>query len=106
MNRKDTELQLAESVRETKSWSWKKWANTANDYLPLVDKLFSPDVLVIGGGIAKEADAWQELLNSRAPLRVAALGDQAGIVGAAMTAHHVATRARRATGGTPPDRPR
>jgi polyphosphate glucokinase len=86
LNGKDAEHQVAESVREKKHWSWEKWAAHANDYLAMVERLFSPDLLVIGGGIVKRADDFRPLLETTTPLRVAALGNEAGIVGAAMTA--------------------
>jgi polyphosphate glucokinase len=88
----DAERQVAESVREKKGWSWKKWAGHANDYLALVEKLFWPDLIVVGGGIAKQPDDWLPLLETRAPVRVAALGNLAGIVGAAMAAEPAAAR--------------
>ena len=87
LNGRDAEKRVAESVREKKNWSWKKWAGPANDYLAMLDGLFSPDLLVIGGGIAKAPDKWLPLLKSNAEIRVATLGNLAGIVGAAMTAH-------------------
>ena len=87
MRGRDAEKRVAESVREKKNWSWKKWAGATNEYLAMLDGLFSPDLLVIGGGIAKAPDKWLPLLKSRAEIRVATLGNLAGIVGAAMTAH-------------------
>jgi polyphosphate glucokinase len=89
---KDAEKRVAESVRERKQWSWAKWATRTNGYLAMLDALFCPDLIVLGGGIAKNADEFMPLLRARAPLRVAALGNEAGIIGAAMTAH--AARAR------------
>ena len=95
MNGKDAEKRVAESIREKKNWSWKKWAGAANDYLAMLDGLFSPDLLVIGGGIAKAPDKWLPLLKSRAEIRVATLGNLAGIVGAGMTAHRTQPPAPR-----------
>lgn len=83
---KDAERRAAESVREQKKWSWRKWATNANDYLEMVENLLWPELILIGGGIAKKPDSWLSLLKTRAELRVAALGNEAGIVGAAMTA--------------------
>lgn len=94
---KDAERRVAESVREKRSWSWKRWADETNGYLAELDELLSPDLIVIGGGIAKKADAFLPLLRSQAPLRVAALGNEAGIVGAAMAAHHALGRRPRQT---------
>ena len=95
MRGKDAEKRVAESVREMKKWSWKKWAKATNEYIAMLDGLFSPDLLVIGGGIAKAPDKWLPLLKSRAEIKVATLGNLAGIVGAGMTAHRTQPPAPR-----------
>ena len=95
MDGKRAELSVAEVVREKKKLSWKQWAPRANDYLAMVEALFSPSLFVIGGGIDSHSAKWLPLLKTRAPIKVAALGNQAGIVGAAMTAQRSAARGRR-----------
>lgn len=91
---KDAERHVAESVREKNNWSWKQWAKRANNYLASVDALFSPDLFVIGGGIDKAAQDWLPLLQTRAPVEVARLGNLAGIIGAAKNAQRLAARVR------------
>src|SRR5438874_1115111 len=81
-----------EVVREKKKLSWKKWAGAANQYLALVEELFSPDLIVIGGGIDRIQDKWLPLLKAHAPIKVATLGNNAGIVGAAMAAQRTAPK--------------
>lgn len=93
----DAEKIVSEIARERRGLSWKKWAKHANAYLAELEGLFSPDLFVIGGGITKKPDAFLPLLKTRAPVTVAALGNEAGIVGAAMTAARPATPARLAT---------
>lgn len=102
MNGKDAEKRVAESVREKKKWSWKKWSGPANDYLGMLEALFSPDLFVIGGGIAKAPDKWLPLLDTQAPVKVATLGNLAGIVGAAMSAHRAIRPARQAASAGSP----
>ena len=97
LNGKDAERQVAESVREKRQWSWKKWAGHVNGYLAELEALFSPDAVVIGGGVAKKPDSFIPLLRTRAPLHVATLGNDAGIVGAAMAAHQALGRRRTTT---------
>src|SRR3954449_8694091 len=96
MNGFDAEQQVAERVREVNGWSWKRWANQANDYLGVIESLLRPDLIVVGGGIAKKAEAWRGLLRTRATLEVASLGNEAGIVGAAVTARRAASAGRAA----------
>lgn len=88
----DAESKIADSVRLDKNQSWKKWAKNTNDYLAMVEDLFSPGLIVLGGGLVKHADGFMSLLRTTAPLRVAALGNQAGIVGAARLAARAAAR--------------
>jgi polyphosphate glucokinase len=83
---KDAEKRVAESVREAKGWSWKKWAGRVDEYLAMIERLLWPDLIVIGGGVAKEPEKFLPRLTTRAPVKVAALGNAAGIVGAAMAA--------------------
>ena len=97
---KGAESQIAESVREATGQSWKKWAKRTNDYLAMVEALFSPDLIVIGGGIDKTPEAWLPLLKAQAPIKVAAFGNQAGILGAAMMAYRDAARSRRTEAST------
>ena len=92
MNGKDAEKQVAEVVREKKKMSWKQWAKPANQYLGLIEELFSPDLIVIGGGIDRLQDKWLPLLKARAAIKVAMLGNNAGIVGAAMAASRTAPK--------------
>src|SRR3954452_1962677 len=94
MNGADAEQQVAERVREDNGWTWKKWAKRANDCRALVDSLLWPDLIVIGGGIAKKADEWRPLLETRAALEVASLGNDAGVVGAAMAARRTVSAVR------------
>jgi polyphosphate glucokinase len=97
LNGKDAEKRVAESIREKKKWSWKKWAGPTNDYFALLEALFAPDLFVVGGGIAKAPEKWLPLLKTQAPVQAATLGNLAGIVGAAMAAHHRQPPAARTT---------
>jgi polyphosphate glucokinase len=52
-----------------------------------MEALLSPDLIIVGGGISKESEKWVPLLTGiRAKIVPAALQNDAGIVGAAMTA--------------------
>jgi polyphosphate glucokinase len=51
-----------------------------------VEKLFTPDLFVVGGGVSKDFDKWGPLLDLSTPVKPAQLLNDAGIVGAAMAA--------------------
>ncbi|HEY2793505.1 MAG TPA: ROK family protein, partial [Micromonosporaceae bacterium] len=51
----EAEEWAAESVRESEDLSWKKYAERLQQYLELVQSLFWPNLIIIGGGISKKA---------------------------------------------------
>ncbi len=67
MGKHDAEHLAAESVRETKDLSWKDWAKRVDEYLLMVEALFSPDLFIIGGGVSKKADKFLPHLATCAP---------------------------------------
>jgi polyphosphate glucokinase len=80
------ESRAADSAREREGLSWPEWAGRLQRYLEHVDRLLWPDVVVLGGGVSKKAAKWLPHLDVRPELRVAALRNDAGIVGAALLA--------------------
>jgi polyphosphate glucokinase len=83
---KDAELRASARIRAEKELSWDKWAERVQEYLDLVEKLLSPELILVGGGVAKHADKFVPLLKLRAEIVGAKLMNEAGIVGAAMAA--------------------
>jgi polyphosphate glucokinase len=51
-----------------------------------VERLFTPDLFVVGGGVSKDSEKWVPLLTLNTPVKTAELLNNAGIVGAAMAA--------------------
>jgi polyphosphate glucokinase len=82
----DAEKRAAASVRDETKMSYRKWSKRVNDYMAHVEKLFTPDLFVIGGGVSKDADKWVPLLELKTPVKPAELLNDAGIVGAAIAA--------------------
>ncbi|HEV7203146.1 MAG TPA: ROK family protein [Jatrophihabitans sp.] len=82
----DAESRAAASVRDEHGMSYKKWAKRVNDYMTHVERLFTPDLFVVGGGVSKNADKWVPLLELKTPVKPAQLLNDAGIVGAALAA--------------------
>src|SRR4051812_23702563 len=82
----DAEDRAANSVREEQDMSWKHWAKRVDEYLEVVEALFSPDLIIIGGGVSKKHDKFLPHVEIRTRVVPAELLNQAGIVGAAMSA--------------------
>ena len=83
---KDAEKWAASSVREAKDLSWKKWGKRVHVYLAKLESLFSPDLLIIGGGVSKKSEKFFPYLDLRTPVVAAELRNEAGIVGATIVA--------------------
>jgi polyphosphate glucokinase len=83
---KDAETMAADSVRERKELSWKKYATRVEQYLRTLDALLWPDLIIIGGGASKKAEKFLPLIDVRPQVVPATLQNEAGIVGAALAA--------------------
>jgi polyphosphate glucokinase len=83
----DAEKRAANSAREEHDLSWEQWAERLQVYYRTLEKLFSPDLFVVGGGVSKKADRFLPLLDLDTEIVPATLLNQAGIVGAALYAH-------------------
>jgi polyphosphate glucokinase len=82
----DAEKRAAASVRDETNMSYSRWAKRVDRYMSHVERLFTPDLFVVGGGVSKDADKWVPLLTLQTPVKPAELLNNAGIVGAAMAA--------------------
>ena len=104
---KDAETVSANSVREKKDLSWKEWAERLTAYYRTLERLLSPDLFVVGGGVSKHAEKFLPLLEIETRIVPATLRNTAGIVGAAVLAGRVASRrgadAQRTTRRPPPE---
>ena len=90
----DAEKRAAARVRTDESLSWPEWALRVNRYLREVNRLFWPELIVIGGGVANAPDqflaAIRETVYARSlplatrDLRIqrSSLGGLAGVIGA------------------------
>jgi polyphosphate glucokinase len=82
----DAEKLASDEARKEQDLSWKKWAKRLDKYLNTLENLFSPDLMILGGGVVKKQDQFLPLITVRTKIVPAALGNDAGIVGAALAA--------------------
>lgn len=73
-------------ARKREGLPFETWTERLNDYLVHLERIFSPDLFVIGGGISKRFGEFGPLLRTAAEIVPAALRNDAGIVGAALWA--------------------
>ena len=82
----DAEHRASDAARQTEDLTWKQYAKRLNRYLAEMEKLFWPDLFIIGGGISKMSDKYVPLLKVETPVVPAQFLNEAGIVGAALAA--------------------
>lgn len=87
MDGMDAEHRASAAVRERAKLSWKKYARRLNVYLNEMEKLFWPDLFIIGGGISKDHEKFLPLLKLQTKVVPAQFQNEAGIVGAALFTH-------------------
>jgi polyphosphate glucokinase len=87
---KDAEKRSAAVNRTTKGLSWEAWAALLDEHIHALDRLLWPDLIILGGGVSKNADRFVPYLTVRPPVIVATLRGDAGIVGAALFAARAA----------------
>jgi polyphosphate glucokinase len=83
---RDAERRSASAARIRRGLSWKAWAQDLDEHLLAIEKLFSPRLFIIGGGVSKRAEKFIPRLTVKAEVVPATLLNDAGIVGAAMAA--------------------
>ncbi len=76
----------ADSVRKKLELSWDDWAKRFNEYLQHLEFLFSPDLILLGGGSSKKFEKYSHLIKLNCPVLPAKLLNNAGIIGAASMA--------------------
>lgn len=64
-----------------------EWGHRLTTYYRELERLFFPDLFVVGGGISKRAHEFLHLIDVQTPVRPAALVNNAGIAGAAVVGH-------------------
>ncbi|MFT4122538.1 MAG: ROK family protein [Microbacteriaceae bacterium] len=83
---KDAERQAAYSAMERKRLSWAKWAARLQEYYTTLERLLSPDLFIVGGGVSKNYREFFGHLSLATEIVPAALRNNAGILGAAALA--------------------
>jgi polyphosphate glucokinase len=77
------ETRAAASIKTGEDLSWEEWAGRLTTYYRTLEKLFSPDLFVVGGGVSKDAPDFLHLVDIETEIIPATLRNRAGIIGAA-----------------------
>ena len=83
----DAETRASNVARKREDLSWSHWAKRLEKYYRTLERLFSPDLFLVGGGVSKDAAEFLPLLDLDTEIIPATLLNTAGAVGAALYAH-------------------
>jgi polyphosphate glucokinase len=78
------ETRAASSVMTNEKLSWEEWAGRLTTYYRTLEKLFSPDLFVVGGGVSRDSAEFLHLVDIDTEIIPATLRNRAGIIGAAV----------------------
>ena len=79
----DAESRAASSIKDIEGLSYEDWAVRLQRYYSHLEALLWPDLIVVGGGVSKDAGKFLPLLRLKTPIVAATLENKAGIIGAA-----------------------
>lgn len=82
----DAETRASAKIRTRDDLSWKEWTSRLQRYYSHLEMLFSPDLIVVGGGVSRKHEKFLPKLELRTRIIPAKLRNTAGIVGAAYLA--------------------
>ncbi len=82
----DAEEFMSDRIRKGEELSWKQWGKRLTTYFQHIEFLFSPELIIIGGGVSKKHEKFLHLINVHADVVPAQLLNEAGIIGAAVLA--------------------
>lgn len=85
----EAEKRASDAARTRENLSWKKWSRRLDRYLNMLEHLLSPDLIILGGGVSKRHEMFLPRLTVATEIVPALLGNQAGIIGAALAAQHM-----------------
>ncbi len=80
------ESYFSAKARRREGLDWDEWGQRANRYLTHVNAVINPDLIVVGGGLAKHWEMFSDSLDESLPVTPATMGNDAGLIGAALVA--------------------
>lgn len=83
---KVAEKYVSNLLRKENEWTWPKFGKRLNEYLTHMERMLSPDLMIIGGGVSKHFEKYSPYLFVDAEVKPVQLLNAAGTVGAAMYA--------------------
>lgn len=80
------EKYASNQARQRDELTWEAFGERLNYFLGRVERVLSPDHLILGGGVSKKFDLYKDSITISTPIRIARFRNNAGIIGAALSA--------------------
>lgn len=78
------EAYASDRARKRDKLEWGEWGERLNYFLGRVVRVFSPDDIILGGGVSKKFDKYRDAIDIHTPIHIAKFRNNAGIIGAAI----------------------
>jgi polyphosphate glucokinase len=80
----EAEDMASDAVRKAENLTWEDWASRITSYLKEMEKLFWPELIILGGGVSKKEDEFIRHIKIQSKLVMAKSKNEAGIIGSAL----------------------
>ena len=78
-----SEQYMAGRIKDEQDLSHTEWGKRVNEYLVYLNWLMTPEMIILGGGISKKFEKYQDVIDVNTIIVPATLRNKAGIIGAA-----------------------
>lgn len=86
-NGQAAEQYVSNTARKKFDLTWEEFGKRFNEYLHLVDRLFSPNLIILGGGVSNKYEQFSQWIQADTEVVTAETFNNAGIIGAALYAY-------------------
>lgn len=83
---KPIEFYAGDRARKKGGLSWQDWGKRFNFFLNHIERVCTPNLIIIGGGASKKWDKFEDRVKLKTPIKIAQFLNDAGIIGAALIA--------------------
>jgi polyphosphate glucokinase len=83
---KSAEWYVSGSARKRRDLSWEEWGEELGEYVRTLERVLWPELIIIGGGVSAKSRKYFRFIKPRARMVPAKFLNEAGIVGAALSA--------------------
>ncbi len=77
---------VSNTARKKYRMNWRTFGKRFNEFLLMIERICTPDLIILGGGVSNNFDKFSPYLHVETPVKTAMMFNHAGIIGAALYA--------------------